>query len=140
MPLPEEPRVSAQNDDPNLLPRPTRPLVDIKDTPAGNFLSLKKKIVNFFDAFLGLTLSWNMFGEYEPISRYEIYTSSFIEAENVPLNAWDYIGEVYAMPLPIACILKNFIRGHRYVFSIRAVDIHQRYGPFSLPGTLIRNS
>ena len=53
-------------------------------------------------------------------------------------DAWKSkkVGQVNALPLPMACTLKQFARGNKYHFAVRATDTHQRQGIFSDPATI----
>ena len=46
------------------------------------------------------------------------------------------IGDVKALPLPMACTLTQFQEGNKYHFAVRAVDTHERLGVFSDPSSI----
>lgn len=46
---------------------------------------------------------------------------------------WKKIGEVNALPLPMACTLTQFQSGSTYHFAVRAKDIYGRFGSFCEP-------
>jgi len=47
------------------------------------------------------------------------------------LSRWKKIGEIQALPLPIACSLTKSFDGHSYFFSVIPVDHKGRLGPMS---------
>lgn len=88
----------------------------------------------------GIVISWEMedFSEsqHEIIASYQIY--AYQEASTQPsTDLWKKIGDVKALPLPMACTLTHFMAGFKYYFAVRAIDIHRRVGPFSSPGNIM---
>uniref|UniRef100_L7LXC0 Putative activating transcription factor 7 n=1 Tax=Rhipicephalus pulchellus TaxID=72859 RepID=L7LXC0_RHIPC len=86
----------------------------------------------------GLVLSWNMtFNSlYADIQTYQLY--AYQETNSPPATShWKKVGDVRALPLPMACTLTQFIEGHKYHFAVRAVDVHNRLGPFSDPSSIL---
>ncbi|XP_023933685.1 activating transcription factor 7-interacting protein 1 isoform X2 [Lingula anatina] len=85
----------------------------------------------------GIVLSWNMNVEYsyEHISSYQLF--AYQEGSLPPSTSlWKKVGEVNALPLPMACTLTQFQEGNRYHFAVRAADKHGRVGPFSDPSSI----
>ncbi|XP_013188617.2 activating transcription factor 7-interacting protein 1 [Amyelois transitella] len=88
----------------------------------------------------GIVISWKIDGyqedSYEEIASYQLY--AYQETNTTPSTAlWKKIGDVKALPLPMACTLTQFVAGFKYYFAVRAVDIRSRIGPFSLPGSIL---
>ncbi|XP_063623628.1 activating transcription factor 7-interacting protein 1 [Cydia splendana] len=88
----------------------------------------------------GIVISWKIEGyqedSYEEIASYQLY--AYQETTSPPSTAlWKKIGDVKALPLPMACTLTQFMAGYKYYFAVRAVDIRSRLGPFSLPGSIL---
>ncbi|KAL0270503.1 UNVERIFIED_CONTAM: hypothetical protein PYX00_007895 [Menopon gallinae] len=86
----------------------------------------------------GIVLSWNMTlgPEYEPIASYQLY--AYQENSSPPTTSlWKKVGDVKALPLPMACTLTQFMSGHKYYFAVRAVDHYSRIGSFSSPVSIV---
>ena len=56
--------------------------------------------------------------------------------EGTPLGFWKKIGEVKALPLPMACTLSQFNTGSLYFFTVRARDVYGRFGPCCEPQSM----
>ncbi|CAG9089046.1 unnamed protein product [Plutella xylostella] len=88
----------------------------------------------------GIVISWKIEGyqedSYEEIASYQLY--AYQETSSPPSTMlWKKIGDVKALPLPMACTLTQFMAGYKYFFAVRAVDVRSRIGPFSLPGSIL---
>ncbi|CAH0730005.1 unnamed protein product, partial [Brenthis ino] len=88
----------------------------------------------------GIVISWKIDGyqeeNHEEIASYQLY--AYQETSAPPNTAlWKKIGDVKALPLPMACTLTQFMAGYKYFFAVRAVDVRSRLGPFSLPGSIL---
>ncbi|KAI5762003.1 ATF7IP2 [Gulo gulo luscus] len=86
----------------------------------------------------GIALTWNIAKinpKCAPVESYHL----FLCHEN-PSNTliWKKIGEIKALPLPMACTLSQFLASNKYYFTVQSKDIFGRYGPFcdikSIPG------
>lgn len=85
----------------------------------------------------GIVLSWNMTlaESHAEISNYQLY--AYQEGSASPSTSlWKKVGDIKALPLPMACTLTQFHEGNKYHFAVRAVDAHGRVGPFSDPNTI----
>ncbi|XP_046735812.1 activating transcription factor 7-interacting protein 1 [Diprion similis] len=83
----------------------------------------------------GIVLSWNMAqsDNYADIASYQLYAYQEIPGTAPNSNLWKKVGDVRALPLPMACTLKEFTPGNNYHFAVRAVDRHSRFGQYSVP-------
>lgn len=93
---------------------------------------------NIGELIPGIVLSWsmNLTTAHSDINSYWLY--AYQESTNRPsVNMWKKVGDVKALPLPMACTLTQFIEGHQYHFAVCAIDVHKRFGPFSKPGTIL---
>ncbi|XP_077290717.1 fibronectin-III type domain-containing protein windei isoform X2 [Arctopsyche grandis] len=91
----------------------------------------------------GIVISWVMETgsdyRFDDIASYQIY--AYQETSALPhTDLWKKIGDVKALPLPMACTLTQFMAGYKYYFAVRAVDVKTRVGPFSLPGHILLNN
>ncbi|KAK0138071.1 Activating transcription factor 7-interacting protein 1 [Merluccius polli] len=86
----------------------------------------------------GIVLSWCV-AETDrtcaPVDSYHLYA---FHQDNASSNSasqqhWKKIGEVKALPLPMACTLTQFQSGSTYHFAVRAKDIYGRFGSFCEP-------
>lgn len=85
----------------------------------------------------GIVLSWNMSlnVSHAEIASYQLY--AYQEGSSLPSTSlWKKVGDVKALPLPMACTLTQFMEGNKYYFAVRAIDVHHRVGPFSDPGSI----
>ncbi|XP_062303935.1 activating transcription factor 7-interacting protein 1 isoform X2 [Osmerus eperlanus] len=86
----------------------------------------------------GIVLSWCV-SETDrtcaPVDSYHLYAYHMDNsaANGQALQHWKKIGEVKALPLPMACTLTQFVSGSTYYFAVRARDIYGRFGPFCEP-------
>ncbi|XP_025082489.1 activating transcription factor 7-interacting protein 1-like isoform X1 [Pomacea canaliculata] len=82
----------------------------------------------------GIVLSWNMTipKDCVEIASYQLF--AYQETSAPPSTSlWKKVGDVKALPLPMACTLTQFQDGNKYHFAVRAVDIHGRTSNFSDP-------
>ncbi|XP_054285823.1 activating transcription factor 7-interacting protein 1 isoform X2 [Macrosteles quadrilineatus] len=86
----------------------------------------------------GIMLSWSMSlsKDIADMQSYQLY--AYQEGNQPPsTQLWKKVGDVKALPLPMACTLTQFIEGHKYHFAVRAVDSYGRIGPFSSPSSIL---
>ena len=87
----------------------------------------------------GIVLSWNMTlspATHAIIASYQIYAYQETAAQTPTATLWKKVGDVKALPLPMACTLTQFLKGNKYHFAVRAKDVHGRVGFFSEPQSI----
>lgn len=77
-----------------------------------------------------------LFRHHANISSYQLFAYQETDGP-VDASLWKKVGDVNALPLPMACTLTQFIDKNRYYFTVRAVDVFQRFGPFSDPVSIL---
>ncbi|XP_053577314.1 activating transcription factor 7-interacting protein 1 [Bombina bombina] len=83
----------------------------------------------------GIVLSWSVLEvdrTCAAVDSYHLYAYHEDPAATSS-SQWKKIGEVKALPLPMACTLTQFVSGSKYYFAVRAKDIYGRFGPFCDP-------
>ncbi|KAM4721949.1 activating transcription factor 7-interacting protein 1 [Rhinophrynus dorsalis] len=83
----------------------------------------------------GIVLSWSVLEVDRScaiVDSYHLYAYHEDPTATSP-SQWKKIGEVKALPLPMACTLTQFVSGSKYYFAVRAKDIYGRFGPFCDP-------
>ncbi|XP_040263561.1 activating transcription factor 7-interacting protein 1-like isoform X1 [Bufo bufo] len=83
----------------------------------------------------GIVLSWSVLEVDRTcaiVDSYHLYAYHEDPTATSP-SQWKKIGEVKALPLPMACTLTQFVSGSKYYFAVRAKDIYGRFGPFCDP-------
>ncbi|KAM5148060.1 activating transcription factor 7-interacting protein 1 [Mantella aurantiaca] len=83
----------------------------------------------------GIVLSWSVLEvdrSCAVVDSYHLYAYHEDPSATSP-SQWKKIGEVKALPLPMACTLTQFVSGSKYYFAVRAKDIYARFGPFCDP-------
>ncbi|KAM9362864.1 activating transcription factor 7-interacting protein 1 isoform 2-T3 [Symphorus nematophorus] len=85
----------------------------------------------------GIVLSWCVAETDRTCAAVDSYHLYAFHQDNSSSNAaqqhWKKIGEVKALPLPMACTLTQFQSGSTYHFAVRAKDIYGRFGSFCEP-------
>uniref|UniRef100_A0A668AQ20 Activating transcription factor 7 interacting protein n=1 Tax=Myripristis murdjan TaxID=586833 RepID=A0A668AQ20_9TELE len=85
----------------------------------------------------GIVLSWCVAETDRTCAAVDSYHLYAFHQDNSNNNAaqqhWKKIGEVKALPLPMACTLTQFQSGSTYHFAVRAKDIYGRFGSFCEP-------
>ncbi|XP_054311128.2 activating transcription factor 7-interacting protein 2 isoform X1 [Pongo pygmaeus] len=121
------------------LPEPPTPLSELVDKTRDTLPPQKPelKVKRVFRPN-GIALTWNITKinpKCAPVESYHLFLCH--ENSNNKL-IWKKIGEIKALPLPMACTLSQFLASNRYYFTVQSKDIFGRYGPFcdikSIPG------
>ncbi|KAL5234072.1 hypothetical protein ACI65C_001482 [Semiaphis heraclei] len=114
-----------------------RSLPSWKKLPPAPKLTISKTVeVNNMPQALVLSWTMSINKTIADIKSYQVF--AYQETPNQPPNVdlWRKIGDVNALPLPMACSLTHFTNGEKYHFLVRAVDIYTRVGPFSAPKSI----
>ncbi|KAM9124795.1 activating transcription factor 7-interacting protein 2 isoform 2-T2 [Pangshura tecta] len=80
----------------------------------------------------GIALSWTVTDvdpNCAPVESYHLFIYHE-HSSNSTAPHWKKIGEIKALPLPMACSLSQFTASKKYYFSIQSKDVCGRYGPF----------
>ncbi|XP_050822382.1 activating transcription factor 7-interacting protein 2 isoform X2 [Gopherus flavomarginatus] len=80
----------------------------------------------------GIALSWTVTEidpKCAPVESYHLFIYHE-HSNNSTAPHWKKIGEIKALPLPMACSLSQFTASKKYYFSIQSKDVCGRYGPF----------
>ncbi|XP_071984653.1 activating transcription factor 7-interacting protein 1-like isoform X1 [Engystomops pustulosus] len=83
----------------------------------------------------GIVLSWSVLEVDRTcavVDSYHLY-AYHEDPTATSSSQWKKIGEVKALPLPMACTLTQFVSGSKYYFAVQAKDIYGRFGPFCDP-------
>jgi len=90
----------------------------------------------------GIVLSWDIKStslDVAPTKCYQIYAYQENSNQQATSSLWKKVGDVKALPLPMACTLTQFSRGNRYHFAVRAEDHFKRVSQFSEPQSISLN-
>ncbi|XP_035694701.1 flocculation protein FLO11-like isoform X9 [Branchiostoma floridae] len=125
----------GNNQHPAPLPQPPPPSPQLPPQYA-NLPLPHRTTLHIARAGNGIVLSWNVTEPPNPhaptVDCYQLF--AYQEGTGQPNTAlWKKIGDVKALPLPMACTLTQFLPGSTYHFAVRAMDVYQRVGPFSAP-------
>jgi len=123
-PAPLPPMPNPQPNSPNWKLLPPRPALKISRVASG------------------IVLSWNMnlnLATHATIASYQLYAYQESAMQRPDPQLWKKVGDVKALPLPMACTLTQFTRGNKYHFAVRAMDMHSRVGQFSEPNSIVLN-
>ncbi|KAM7152204.1 activating transcription factor 7-interacting protein 2 isoform 2-T4 [Macrochelys suwanniensis] len=80
----------------------------------------------------GIALSWTVTEidhQCAPVESYHLFIYHE-HSSNSTAPHWRKIGEIKALPLPMACSLSQFTASKKYYFTIQSKDVCGRYGPF----------
>ncbi|XP_029803068.1 activating transcription factor 7-interacting protein 2 isoform X2 [Suricata suricatta] len=78
----------------------------------------------------GIALTWNITKINPKCAPVESYHLFLCHENPTHKLVWKKIGEIKALPLPMACTLSQFLASNKYYFTVQSKDIFGRYGPF----------
>ncbi|XP_016658730.1 uncharacterized protein LOC100575593 isoform X2 [Acyrthosiphon pisum] len=105
--------------------------------PAPNLTISKSPEVQNVPQALVLSWTMNVNRTIAEVISYQIYAYQETPDQPPNIDLWKKIGDVNALPLPMACSLTHFSDGQKYHFLVRAVDVYTRVGPFSTPKSIL---
>lgn len=85
----------------------------------------------------GICLKWELGGtttSFEAATAYELYSFASSSMEPSPMlnsEAWQKVGDVVALPLPMACTLTSVLPNNVYYFIVRSKDRYNRCSEWS---------
>lgn len=145
-PLPQQPNKSRHSLPPSVhIEQPTlkHPAPPPPPPSVANIPALAKKLppkpgLKISRVTQGIVLSWNMppLNEVEDIASYQLFAYQEAESAVPSTSLWKKVGDVKALPLPMACTLTQFQEGNKYHFTVRAVDKFDRCGSYSDPSAI----
>ncbi|KAK4475845.1 hypothetical protein MN116_000652 [Schistosoma mekongi] len=115
-----------------LPPVPSQPLASAHHLPLQPVPQL-----TIAEAAEGVCLQWSVTyptGPFEPAVAYEIYSYASSEVTLLSVQTslpWKKVGEVTALPLPMACTLTHVQANNMYYFIVRSVDRLRRFSAWS---------
>ncbi|XP_056379761.1 activating transcription factor 7-interacting protein 1 [Hyla sarda] len=118
-PLPEAPQPQRLPPEASSTSPPQKPHLKLARVQSQNGIVLSWSVLEV-DRTCAIVDSYHLYAYHEDPSA----TSS---------SQWKKIGEVKALPLPMACTLTQFVSGSKYYFAVRAKDVYGRFGPFCDP-------
>ncbi|XP_028998148.1 activating transcription factor 7-interacting protein 1 isoform X2 [Betta splendens] len=134
---PAAPAASARGSSVVLPPLPAAPVIPRLPPEAERSSPPQQPQLKLVPSQTGIVLSWCVVETDRtcaPVDSYHLYA---FHQDNANSNAaqqhWKKIGEVKALPLPMACTLTQFQSGSTYHFAVRAKDIYGRFGSFCEP-------
>jgi len=112
---------------------PLPPTPNNKTKGNDNYRSPPKPELTLNEQADGIVLSWNLptVPNMAEVTTYQIFAcqESFSPGSTRPTQ-WKRVGDVKALPLPMACTLSQFTEENRYYFIVRGIDVYGRTGPF----------
>ncbi|CAL8100215.1 unnamed protein product [Calicophoron daubneyi] len=116
---------------------PIAPLPPVPIPPVHNVPIQPVPQLTIAEAAEGICLQWTISHctvAFESATAYEIY--SYASSELTPETIrtclpWKKVGEVAALPLPMACTLTHVQSNNLYYFVVRSIDRFRRYSPWS---------
>ncbi|CAL8099581.1 unnamed protein product [Orchesella dallaii] len=121
-----------------LPPLPTTP--PPKTKPNEMYRSPPKPELTLNEQADGIVLSWNLptVPNMAEVITYQIFAcQESLSGSSNRTSHWKRVGDVKALPLPMACTLSQFTEENRYYFIVRGIDAYGRVGPFCDPQNIL---